>query len=131
MTDPVPETQVSQARLKQDGCTGQIVFVVYQSVKSALEAIAKLHGQKLNAAAEQPNKRHKGDKAGTAVPTLWARQVSGEGLHLKKWRLIIRNLAFKVHHLGRLPNIHLQNFYTGCHPCWFCWQQSSYDKQRP
>lgn len=27
---------------------------------------------------------------------LWARQAAGEGAHLKKWRLIIRNLAFQV-----------------------------------
>ena len=27
---------------------------------------------------------------------LWARQVSGEGMHLKKWRLILRNLPFNV-----------------------------------
>lgn len=93
--DPVPEAQVNQARLKQDGCTGDVVFVVYDSIKSALAAIAKLHGQKLPQQTQKAAKRQKGDKQ-EAADMLWARQVSGEGLHLKKWRLIIRNLAFKV-----------------------------------
>lgn len=95
--DPAPEAQVSQARLKQDGCTGSLVFVVYDSVKSALAAIAKLHGQALPQQSQKPAKRQKADKQDAVAHTIWARQVSGEGLHLKKWRLIIRNLAFKVH----------------------------------
>lgn len=70
--------------------------MVYDSVKTALAAIAKLHGQKLPQQSQKPAKRHKADKQDATAPTLWARQVSGEGLHLKKWRLIIRNLAFKV-----------------------------------
>lgn len=95
VTDPVTDAQVSQARLKQDGCTRDVIFVVYDSIKSALAAIAKLHGQNLPEQSQKPAKRQKGDKQDAAA-TLWARQVAGEGLHLKKWRLIIRNLAFKV-----------------------------------
>ncbi|KAL0051511.1 hypothetical protein WJX82_008930 [Trebouxia sp. C0006] len=55
VADPPSDLDISHARLKQDGCTGEVVFIVYDSVK-----------------------------------------VSGEGLHLKKWRLIIRNLSFQV-----------------------------------
>ncbi len=62
-------------------------------VKSALQAVAQLHNHVLE--PEEPiwKRRKAGASAGTLM---WARQVSGEGLHMKKWRLIIRNLAFDV-----------------------------------
>ena len=71
---------------------------MYDSVKVALAAVAKLHGQSLGQPTKKA-KRQKVDKdsADAAQQSLWARQVSGEGLHLKKWRLIIRNLSFQVH----------------------------------
>lgn len=96
--DPPSDLDISHARLKADGCTGEVVFVVYDSVKTALAAVAKLHGQPLAKEVKKDSKRQKVDKdGGIAVkPCLWARQVSGEGLHLKKWRLIIRNLSFQV-----------------------------------
>lgn len=28
--------------------------------------------------------------------TLWAREVKGEGAHVKQWRVILRNLPFQV-----------------------------------
>lgn len=38
-----------------------------------------------------------GDGAAAAAGVvLWARVVSGEGAHVKKWRIILRNLAFQV-----------------------------------
>ncbi len=98
MADPPSDLDISHARLKADGCTGEVVFVVYDSVKTALAAAAILHGQSLAQQPKKPTKRQKVDKDGNdaAQQTLWARQVSGEGLHLKKWRLIIRNLSFQV-----------------------------------
>lgn len=62
-------------------------------VKSALQAVSRLHNRVL----EPVTSATKGKEAGASAGTLmWARQVSGEGLHMKKWRLIIRNLAFDV-----------------------------------
>lgn len=94
--DPPSELDMSHARLKQDGCTGLVVFVVYDSVKAALGAVATLHAQPLGKQLQKSAKRQKVGAAEKASEQLWARQVSGEGLHLKKWRLIIRNLAFQV-----------------------------------
>ncbi|DBA82043.1 TPA: hypothetical protein ACH3X1_007738 [Trebouxia sp. C0004] len=98
IADPPLDLDISHARLKQDGCMGEVVFIVYDSVKVALAAVAKLHSQSLGRPTKQAAKRQKiyKDGADTAQQSLWARQVSGEGLHLKKWRLIIRNLSFQV-----------------------------------
>lgn len=94
--DPPAELDMSHARLKQDGCLGLVVFVVYDTVKAALGAVAKLHAQPLGKQLQKSAKRQKVAAADKESEQLWARQVSGEGLHLKKWRLIIRNLAFQV-----------------------------------
>ncbi|KAL0026427.1 hypothetical protein WJX79_009181 [Trebouxia sp. C0005] len=98
IADPPSDLDISHARLKQDGCTGLVVFIVYDSVKVALAAVAKLHGQSLGQPTKKAAKRQKVDRDGAdaAQQSLWARQVSGEGLHLKKWRLILRNLSFQV-----------------------------------
>ena len=78
-------------------------------VKSALQAVSRLHNRVL-----EPDKgAGKDKKAGASAGTLmWARQVSGEGLHMKKWRLIIRNLAFDVRPLGALMHQLMQG---ACH----------------
>ena len=77
-----PEDLVKRLKLAQDGCSGEVVLVRYASVKDAMAAVAALHGQTINF-----NKKSKAQ--------LWARQVSGEGLHLKRWRVVVRNLSFK------------------------------------
>ena len=41
----------------------------------------------VDAASGKPPQRH---------ITLWAREVKGEGAHVKQWRVILRNLPFKV-----------------------------------
>ena len=86
VTDPVPEYVMRQFHLEQDGCTGEAILVRYSSVKEALAAMKGIHRthRKLN-----PSKK--------ALPvTMWARQVSGEGKHLKKYRVVVRNLPFNV-----------------------------------
>jgi nucleolar protein 4 len=107
---PAPADAVARAGLARDGCAGGVAFITYASVKEAMAAVAKLHGATVEGeagAAPPPLSKKAKKKAGRegapAQPTglgpatvLWARQVSGEGALLKKWRLIIRNLAFSV-----------------------------------
>ena len=72
-------------------------------VKDAMSAVALLHNHVLQQ-EDAPGATAKGKgngkpKEAPAAPEgllLWARQVSGEGAHLKKWRLILRNLPFNV-----------------------------------
>ena len=72
-------------------------------VKDAMGAVALLHNHSLQG-QDAPVNSVKGKKTGqpgaAQAPAesalLWARQVSGEGAHLKKWRLILRNLPFNV-----------------------------------
>ena len=72
---------------------------VIVQVKDALAAVEKLHNHVLRegdgGAAEAKGKKAKA-KGASSGTLLWARQVSGESAHLKKWRLILRNLPFNV-----------------------------------
>ena len=72
-------------------------------VKAAMSAVALLHNHVLQqedvpggAAPKKAKGMPKQAPAGAEGLLLWARQVSGEGAHLKKWRLILRNLPFNV-----------------------------------
>ncbi|KAK9829098.1 hypothetical protein WJX72_003878 [[Myrmecia] bisecta] len=104
---PAPEEEVDRAKLRLDGCRGSIIFVVYDSVKGAMDAVVQLHGKPISPRAEPQGQRKRRKTVAGVDPQpaqadghdevkLWARQVSGEGLHLKKWRLILRNLPFQV-----------------------------------
>lgn len=89
VTNPAPEDVVRHYKLIQDGCSGEVVLLQYGTSKEALTAVAALHGQTV-----QGKGPSKGSSA--ADVSLWARQVSGDGLHMKRWRLVVRNMSFKV-----------------------------------
>lgn len=67
-----------------------------------MSAVALLHnhvlkqGDVASAAMGKAKGKLKQAQAPSEGLLLWARQVSGEGAHLKKWRLILRNLPFNV-----------------------------------
>ena len=72
-------------------------------VKEAMAAVALLHNHVLKeqeaiggATKGKAKGKGKAKQAPEEGVLLWARQVSGEGVHLKKWRLILRNLPFNV-----------------------------------
>lgn len=83
---PPPGYIMRQYHLEQDGCSGSVVLVQYKTVKEALKAVKSIHGKQ--------KKLSPGRKA--AQVTLWARQISGDGKHLKKYRVVVRNLPFNV-----------------------------------
>lgn len=86
VVDPAPSSIVRQYHLEQDGCSGSVILVQYETVKQALHAMKELHG----------SERRLGPGKKSASIVLWARQVSGEGKHLKKWRVVVRNIPFNV-----------------------------------
>lgn len=101
--DNIPIDTLKRYKLIEDGCSGETALVVYSSIKSAMAGVAGLHGKSVSPLLSKPSKktrRHKdadGDGSNDdGEVNIWARQVSGEGLHLKRWRLIIRNLRFSV-----------------------------------
>jgi hypothetical protein len=124
VADPAPDAELARAHLAADGCSGHVIFVQYPSAKEANAAVALLHGKPLSelmaaaAAATDGGAAGKkaraggkkgGGKKGAAAEaeaaaeaaaafegTLWARVVAGEGAQVKKWRIILRNLAFQV-----------------------------------
>eukprot|EP00898_Chlorokybus_atmophyticus_P007494 jgi/Chlat1/7746/Chrsp66S07326 len=75
---PIAAEDFTKHGLQRDGCLGGTALLRYTAVSAARAAVAALHGKQLQGC------------------TVWARQLGGEGAHLKQLRLILRNLPFQV-----------------------------------
>ncbi|KAK9821067.1 hypothetical protein WJX74_008230 [Apatococcus lobatus] len=123
VVDPISEGEIAHRKLRQDGCSGDVVYVIFASVKEAREAVPKLHRLVMPTASSSTEPKNRAKKARPAATTadavqkapLWARQVVGEGAYVKRWRIIIRNLPFQVRKEALLSSLEPAGFVWELH----------------
>ena len=101
VTFPCPAEHGSA--LEHDGCPANIALVVFATVAAAQSAVAALHRW-------TPPPR-----TANAAPGLWARQLGGEGAQVRRWRLIVRNIAFSATPAGLLKLFSTVGFVWDVH----------------
>jgi nucleolar protein 4 len=89
--------------LEQDGCPDSIALLVFASVSEARNAVTVLHRW-------TPPPR-----SAKATPGLWARQLGGDGAQVRRWRLIVRNVAFSATYAGLLKLFSTVGFVWDVH----------------
>ena len=78
--EEVSLSQIEGKKVGPGAASPGIILVEYGAVSHAFAAVKALHGSKVK---------------GLPRP-LWCRQLGGEGAKIKYWRIIVRNLPFKV-----------------------------------
>ncbi|GIL62661.1 hypothetical protein Vafri_16848, partial [Volvox africanus] len=56
--NPAPREVVQQAKLEADGCNGNVVIVIYKTVKDAMHAVTQLHNKTLELRNPNPKQQH-------------------------------------------------------------------------
>ncbi len=54
VVQPAPSSVVRQYKLEQDGCSGDVVLVRYESTKEMMKAIEKIHGKEVTLSQQKP-----------------------------------------------------------------------------